>query len=243
MKDRFVLIPNGRKIIGVVLSFFVLFTCAYLSFSIQIVKDVIISSNDDVYSAYYHGNTQKKRATIMFNVYWGNEYIDSILEILKKNNIKTTFFIGGIWAEKYPDVLRKIVDDGHEIGSHGYSHKDHSKLNYEENIKEMRKAEEIIKSITNQEITLFAPPSGYISEEMFKACEYLGYKTIMWSNDTVDWRDKNAKLIYKRAIKNASGGELILMHPTEKTVEALQEVINRYHNNGFRLTTVGENLS
>lgn len=221
----------------------IMFLSAYLIIANRKFDNTEISVNGNVYSARYNGNTQKKRATLMFNVYWGNEYIESILNILEKNDIKTTFFIGGIWAQKYPDLLKKIANSGHEIGSHGYSHKDHSKLNYSENLSEIRKAEEIIENITNNEIKFFAPPSGCIGNAMFKACEDLGYTVIMWSNDTIDWRDKNAQVIYERAIKNASGGELILMHPTQKTVEALQGVIDWYESNGFKLTTVGENLS
>ena len=243
MKRKIFIILNGKVLIAITLLFLVLFTCAYLTLSVKKSGETEISSINKVYHPYYRGNTQKKSATIMFNVYWGNEYIESILDILKENDIITTFFIGGMWAQKYPDLLKKISDNDHEIGSHGYSHKDHSKLNYAENLNEIKKAEEVIENIIGKEIKLFAPPSGYIGNAMLKACEDSGYNVVMWSNDTIDWRDKNAKLIYERAIKNACGGELILMHPTQKTVEALQDVIDWYKNNGFQLTTVSENLS
>ena len=71
----------------------------------------------------------------------------------------------------------------------------------------------------------------------------LGYKTIMWTRDTIDWRDKDQELIYNRAIKDAKGGDLILMHPTACTLEALEKIIINLQEQGFELTTVSENLS
>ena len=77
---------------------------------------------------YYSGNENTNKVTLMINVYWGTEYIDEMLKILEKYNVKTTFFVGGTWAVKESDKLQKIVDAGHELANHGYGHKDHSKL-------------------------------------------------------------------------------------------------------------------
>ena len=91
-------------------------------------------------------------------------------------------------------------------------------------------------------MTLFAPPSGAYDKTTVSCASSLGYKTIMWTRDTVDWRDKDAELIYSRAIKNAKGGDLILMHPTEKTLEALPKIITWFKDNGFNLTTVSNTI-
>ena len=87
-------------------------------------------------------------------------------------------------------------------------------------------------------MTLFAPPSGAYSINTVDAASNLNYKTIMWTHDTIDWRDQNSDLIYKRAIKDLSNGDLILMHPTEKTVQAMTNIISTAINNGFNPTTV-----
>ena len=91
-------------------------------------------------------------------------------------------------------------------------------------------------------MTLFAPPSGAYNITTVDAATSLNYKTIMWTHDTIDWRDQDADLIYNRATKNLSNGDLILMHPTKKTVEAMTSIISTAINNGFNPTTVSNCL-
>ena len=186
----------------------------------------------------YSGNTNSSNISLMINVYWGNEYIEPMLETLKENNIKTTFFVGGSWAKQYPNLLQRIYNDGHEIANHGYYHKDHSQISYQDNQSEILNTHNLIKELLGVEMTLFAPPSGAFSTTTIEIAESLGYTSIMWTRDTIDWRDQDASLIHNRATQNASGGDLILMHPTEKTAEALPQIIETLTQKGFSLTTV-----
>lgn len=201
-----------------------------------------ISSSSTVSGVYYNGDKNSKNVSLMINVYWGTEYLDGMLEVLKENDVKTTFFIGGTWAVLNEDMLQKIYNDGHEIANHGYHHKDHNKLDEQGNLNEISTTHSIVKELLNYEMTLFAPPSGAYDKTTVSCASSLGYKTIMWTRDTVDWRDKDAELIYSRAIKNAKGGDLILMHPTEKTLEALTKIITWFKDNGFNLTTVSNTI-
>ena len=191
--------------------------------------------------AIYAGS-KEKAVGLMFNVYSGTEYLEDIMETLKQNGVCATFFIGGVWAEKNQGVLSDIVENGFEIGSHGYFHKDHSKLGYKENCEEMRVTHKLIKSITGVDIKLFAPPSGAYSSVTLDASEDMGYKTIMWSKDTIDWRDHDTELICKRATDNIKGGDLILMHPTESTAEALPEIIGKIKAEGLEMLGVSDVL-
>ena len=191
---------------------------------------------------YYNGNKESNNVSLMINVYWGTEFLDDILKILEEKNVNTTFFVGGTWAVLNEDYLTKIYNAGHELANHGYHHKDHNKLDEEGNINEIQTTHTIIKELLDVEMNLFAPPSGAYDKTTVSAAESLGYKTIMWTRDTIDWRDQDADLIYKRAIKNASGGDLILMHPTKATVEALPKIIEYFQNNNFDLTTVSNNI-
>ena len=104
--------------------------------------------------AIYCGNINKKDITLMVNVYWGTEYIDKMLEIFKVENVYTTFFVGGCWVAKNNEKLAKIVSYGHEIGNHGYYHKDHSKLNYNQNQDEIYITHELVKNVINKEMKL-----------------------------------------------------------------------------------------
>ena len=192
--------------------------------------------------AIYNGNKNSDKVSLMINVYWGTEYIEQILTILKEYNIKTTFFVGGIWVEENQATLKNIINNGHEIGNHGYLHKDHSKLDESSNKQEIQACQNIVKSTTGIEMTLFAPPSGAYSDLTINAAESLNMQTIMWTRDTIDWRDKNAELIYNRAVKNVAGGDLILMHPTQKTVEALPKIIETILTKNLKITTVSETI-
>ncbi len=195
-----------------------------------------------VSGVYYNGDTSSKNVTLMINVYWGTEYMEDMLSTLKEKNVKTTFFIGGTWAVMQEDMLKKIKEEGHELANHGYHHKDHNALSEQDNLNEISSTHKIVKGLTGDEMTLFAPPSGAYNKVTVAAAESLGYKTIMWTRDTIDWRDHDANLIYKRAIKNAKGGDLILMHPTKETAEALPRIIDYFQQNGFTLVPVSTNI-
>ena len=191
--------------------------------------------------AIYAGSNEKA-VGLMFNVYSGTEYLADIMQTLKENGASATFFIGGIWAEKNDSILSDIVENGFEIGSHGYFHKDHSKLGYKENLEEMRVTHKLIKSISGVDVKLFAPPSGAYSSVTLDAAEDMGYTTILWSKDTIDWRDHDTELICGRATSDIEGGDLILMHPTENTAEALPEIIGRIKNAGLEMLCVSDVL-
>jgi len=193
--------------------------------------------NEDV---IYNGNRDSNKVSIMFNVYWGSEYIEGILDTLNKYDVKCTFFIGGQWAEKEPELLGKIIENGHEIGSHGYFHKEHEYLDYSQNLEEIKVTHNLIKTLTQKDMTLFAPPSGSFNKATIDASKELGYSVIMWSKDTIDWRDKDANLIYSRAINNVTGGDFILAHPTEQTLKALPIILEYYKLNNLKATTVSD---
>ena len=195
-----------------------------------------------VSGVYYNGDTSSNNVTLMINVYWGSEYLNEMLDILAEKNVKTTFFIGGTWAVLNENYLNRIYEEGHELANHGYHHKDHDKLSEAGNLEEISTTHKIVKELLGIEMNLFAPPSGAYNKLTVSCAEQLGYHTIMWTRDTIDWRDHDADLIYSRAIKNAKGGDLILMHPTEATKEALPKIIDYFQQNNFNLTTVSENI-
>lgn len=195
-----------------------------------------------VSGVYYCGDTNSNNVTLMVNVYWGSEYLDDMLKTFKENDVKTTFFIGGTWAVMNEDYLKKFDQDGHEIANHGYHHKDHDKLDEEGNLNEIKTTHGIVKNLLNKDMTLFAPPSGAYDKLTVSCAQSLGYKTIMWTRDTIDWRDHDENLIYSRAVKNVKGGDLILMHPTQATAKVLPRIIQTIKEKGLNLTTVSQTI-
>lgn len=212
-------------------------TCMVLYIGTSSYEYAFSYQNDDV---IYNGNKDANKVSIMINVYWGTEYIEEMLDILDKYNTKCTFFVGGQWVEKEPEMLKEIYNRGHEIGNHGYLHKDQEYLNYEQNYNEIYVNHELVKTILGIDMNLFAPPSGSFNKATIDACKNLGYSTIMWSKDTIDWRDNDANLIYTRATTNINGGDFILAHPTENTLKALPLILEYYKLNNIIPTTVTE---
>ncbi|HZK34529.1 MAG TPA: polysaccharide deacetylase family protein [Bacillota bacterium] len=217
-----------------------------VAITILIISLVFITINDStavfgtIIDPVYKGNENNPYIAFECNVVWGTEYVPQMLDIFASNDIKITFFIGGEWAEENHELLLRMVDEGHEIGNHGYGHKHHSKLNQEGNTSEIQMAEDIIKDIIGIRTSLFAPPYGEFNDVTLRAAKSLGYKTIMWSKDTIDWRRDGVDKIKQRVLNNPENGDLVLMHPTADTVKALPDIIETLHRLGFKVTSVSE---
>lgn len=190
----------------------------------------------------YQGSNKNKEIALTVNVFWGEEYIPEMLDILRKNNIKATFFLGGTWVKKNPGLAKRIADEGHEIGSHGYSHPHVDQLSKSANLREMEKSEEIIYNATGVRPVLFAPPYGERGPAVLQAAEDASYTTILWSIDTIDWQLPQPGVIVERVVGKAHNGAIVLMHPTAPTVSALPDIIKGLEGKGYKLVTVSRLL-
>lgn len=214
-----------------------LISLTVVSFGGQYSSFVSLGAND---RPYYKGNTARGEVALMINVYWGTEYLDDMLKVLENHNAKATFFVGGSWASKNSEYLNKMISAGHEIGNHGYFHKDHAKLNYAQNESEIKSNNVLVNGLTGYKMTLFAPPSGSFNDTTLKVAADLGMQTIMWSRDTIDWRDKDSSIVFSRATNKVAAGDMILMHPTAHTLAALGDILTFYENNSLTPVTVSQ---
>lgn len=231
------IIINKKTLIG--------FLIMLLLIILTLIATIVYNRTEETFNSdvYYQGNIDEKIVAFACNVDWGNEYIPDMLKIFKDNNIKITYFVTGKWAEKNEDILRSIHELGHEIGNHGYSHIDYDKLSYERNREEIEKAHNVIKDILGIESRLFAPPSGAYNDNTVKASKDLGYDLIMWSIDTIDWRNDSTKdIIVRRVTQKLHNGAIILMHPTGETVKALPDIINYLYKNGYKIGKISDVL-
>lgn len=190
----------------------------------------------------FNGNQAQPKIAFACNVFWGEEFLPDMLDTFDKNNIKITFFIGGSWAKRYPDVLKELARRGHELGNHTYSHPHPNTLSKEKNKEQILLAEDLIKQLTDIKTTLYAPPYGEYNDTVLQAAQELGYKTIMWTVDTVDWKRPPPEVIINKISKKAQNGAIILMHPTKPTAEALPELIRQLKEKGYTITTVSDVL-
>ena len=194
-------------------------------------------------SAIYSGARGTNKVSFMFNVYENAETVEKIAGLLTERGVSATFFVGGCWADDNEKTLKYLVESGHEIANHGYFHKDHSALNYEKNKEEIYLTGVIVKALCGATPTLFAPPSGSFSDITLQAAADINYQVVMWSKDTIDWRDSDTSKIVSRATKNLTGGDLILMHPKPHTLAALPEIMDYCFAHGLEIVKVSENIS
>lgn len=189
-------------------------------------------------------NTEQKVVALTFDHSWGNKFTPPILETLKQKNIKATFFIMGPWALKYPEVAKQIVADGHEVGSHGHRHENYGDRTPEWVKADIQKAHEEIKEATGGvEATLIRPPNGSYSKAALQTIDDLGYKTIIWNIDSLDWKNPGKDVIIERVVKRLKPGGIILLHASDtpqQTAEALPVLIDKIQAEGYKIVTVGE---
>ncbi|MEF3309729.1 polysaccharide deacetylase family protein [Paenibacillus sp. GYB004] len=191
----------------------------------------------------YKGNPNKPMASLMINVAWGNEFIEPMLDVLEKEDVKATFFFDGSWLSKNIDVAKLIQKKGHELSNHAYSHKDMSKLGREETVKEISRTQDLLKEQLGVDNVLFAPPSGDFSDLTVKVAFEMNLQTILWTLDTVDWQKPSSDSIVRKIGSRVEPGSLILMHPTASSSGALSGMIQEIKRKGLVLGTVSELIS
>lgn len=202
--------------------------------------------------AVYYGNTPRlipiysveredKVVSISFDCAWGVEHTDEILKALRVGEVHATWFMVEFWTEKYPEYVKKIDEAGHEIGTHSSTHSYMSKQNSEEIKLELTTSSDAIKRVTGKEVNLFRPPYGDYDNELIKTASELGFYTIQWDTDSLDWKDLSATDIAMRVINGVSAGSIILMHNNGlHTAEAVPIIISTLKNRGYTFVPIGE---
>ncbi|GAB6154522.1 polysaccharide deacetylase family protein [Desulfosporosinus burensis] len=237
----FINLKISRRILSLVGIFFLLL--------VGITERWFMESNTSVSKPIEQVNTDQLVMAITINVDWGEEYIPAILDELDKGKARVTFFVTGRWAKKNPDILKMISNRGHQIENHGYSHPHPDRLSVSANQEEIKKTETIIEEIIGQKTHLYAPPYGEKGASGLRAAKELGYQTILWTLDTVDWRaDSTPEIIAKRIINPAirfgikpnKSGAIVLMHPKANTVKALPVILHQLAVQGYSFQSLDE---
>lgn len=186
----------------------------------------------------YKGNPEKPMVTFLINVAWGNEFIAPMLETLKRHHIQATFFFDGSWVKKNPNLAKKIYEANHEIGNHAYSHPDLKGYSRDATRLELQKTNDIIKKTLQHTPKWFAPPSGSFNDNTVEIAHELNMHTILWTVDTIDWRNPETSSMVNRVISEVHPGAMILMHPTKPSAEGLEKMIQEIKKKGYKIGTV-----
>lgn len=189
----------------------------------------------------YSVDTEEPKVAITINCAWNADDIDMILETLKNQDVKVTFFMVGDWVEKYGDAVKKIYDAGHEIGNHSYNHPHVNNLSLEKNKEQIQKCSDLVKSITGEGTKLYRGPYGEYNNTVIQAAESLGHKTIQWSIDSLDYKGLTGEQMWERIEPKLEKGSIILMHSgTENTALSLNEIITKIKEKGYAIVPVSE---
>lgn len=224
---------------------FALATIALIQGMTRILPDSITVSNtvNGRELPIYCVQTGENKVALSFDAAWGNEDTQTILDILKKHNVKATFFMTGGWVESYPDDVKRILADGHDLGNHSEHHKNMSQLSDEDKRTELMDVHTKVQELTGYEMFLFRPPYGDYDNSVIKVAKECGYFSIQWDVDSLDWKDYGVDSIIKTVTehKHLGNGSIILCHNGAKyTADALDTLITTLQEKGYELVPISE---
>ncbi|WP_278019959.1 polysaccharide deacetylase family protein [Flavobacterium ginsengisoli] len=171
-------------------------------------------------------------------------YTLEVLELLKKYNAKATFFCIGKNIETHPEILQKVIDEGHFVGNHSYSHsKFFDFYNAKKITEELQKTDALLEKFTSKKINFFRPPYGVTTPSIRRALKVTGHKTIGWNIRSLDGGTQNQELIFNRLIKHISPGGIVLLHDTaEHSVLVLEQFLQFLQQNNYEVVSIEELL-
>ncbi|MCQ4023101.1 MULTISPECIES: polysaccharide deacetylase family protein [unclassified Ruminococcus] len=191
----------------------------------------------------YNVDKTEKVCSISFDAAWGNEQTQSLLDILDKYKVKSTFFLVGEWVDKYPDDVKKISDKGHDVGNHSDTHAHLPQLGNDGILKELQGCNEKIEAITGKCPTLFRPPYGDYNNAVVEVTNSIDMYCVQWNIDSLDWKDPSPQDMVSRIKNNLCSGSIILMHNGAKnTPEALPMIIEMIQSEGYKIVPISEIL-
>lgn len=194
--------------------------------------------------AISRGNPARRAVALMFNVDWGEEYLPQILQLLAQHEAKATFFITGRWAEKFPHLVREIAAAGHEVGNHGYAHPHVARLEQRQIKEDLERGEAVLRSLLGSGTRYYAPPYGEATPLVVETAAALGYQTVLWTIDSVDWQPGREPAAVMAGVREGLvAGALILLHPTALTVEVLPSLLTYLAEQHYRPLTLSEVLA
>ncbi|MBQ9148419.1 MAG: delta-lactam-biosynthetic de-N-acetylase [Oscillospiraceae bacterium] len=198
------------------------------------------------YDTVYLGNTEEKVIYLTFDAGYENGCTAQILDVLKKHEVPAAFFLVGNYIQQNPDLVRRMVQEGHTVGNHTMHHPDMSKIEDPAAFaEELQDLEALYREVTGAEMEkYYRPPQGIYSEKNLAMAKEMGYKTVFWSLAYVDWNNDTqptAEQAFGKLIPRTHNGAVVLLHSTSKTnAEILDELLTRWEEMGYRFAPIGE---
>jgi polysaccharide deacetylase family sporulation protein PdaB len=189
----------------------------------------------------YSVKTNDKKIAISFDAAWGNEETQTLIDILKKYNVKTTFFVVGAWVDKYPESVKALADAGHEVCNHSNTHPHMPKLPRDKMCEQINECNNKIKKITGVSPILFRPPYGDYNNSLVEAVKSSNMYCVQWDVDSLDWKNPAPKDMIARVTSKVKPGSIVLFHNGAKnTPEALPKIIETLQSQGYQIVPVSQ---
>lgn len=198
------------------------------------------------YDTYFLGDPAKKRLYLTFDAGYENGNTEPILDALKKHQAKACFFVVGHYLESAPELVKRMVEEGHTVGNHTWHHYDMSKISDRESFnEEMESVERKYKEITGQDmVKYYRPPQGKYHVDNLKMAKELGYHTFFWSLAYVDWKQDaqpSKEEAFEKLTERLHPGAIVLLHSTSSTNgEILDELLSEWESLGYSFGTLDE---
>lgn len=196
--------------------------------------------------AVYRVPTRNKHIALTFDIGWGRNVLAPVLRVLSAHAVrKATFFLSGTWVSRRPRSARKIKEMGYEIGSHGQLHENYTAHSNKWIVREVKLAESAIRRATGVTCRLIRTPNGDMDNRVIKLLGSLGYRTVHWSKDSLDWTNPGVRAIVRNATTGVKPGDILLLHASDsarQTAAALTAIIRILRRRGFVFRTVSELL-
>ena len=191
----------------------------------------------------YFVDTDKKQVSISFDAAWGNEQTETLLDILDKYKVKTTFFLVGEWVDKYPESVKEIAKRGHDVENHSDTHAHMPQLSTSGMVGEIQTCNEKIKKLTGKSPTLFRAPYGDYNNDVVKSVKGCNMYCVQWDVDSLDWKDPSSEQIKNNVCNKIQNGSIVLLHNGAKnTPEALPLVIEGILEKGYEIIPISQIL-
>ena len=200
----------------------------------------------DYLKQYNAQNTQDKVIYLTFDAGYENGNTAAILDALKKHNVHATFFLVGNYIETSPDLVKRMVAEGHTVGNHTFHHPDMSKISTKESFeKELNDLESLYQQTTGQPVKkYYRPPQGKYSESNLKMANDMGYRTFFWSLAYVDWyedKQPTKEEAFKKLLGRIHPGAIVLLHSTSKTNgQILDELLTKWEEMGYHFGSLDD---
>lgn len=234
-----VLIILGLKI-QLNISFWYLLIPFFSWISITAIGSFNISLNYFLKANHHNHNTDKNEIALTFDDGPHPEFTPNILSLLKSENAKASFFLIGKNAEKYPDLVKQIIAEGHVIGSHSYAHtNNYGFLSRNKVTKDIMKSQKLLFEITNKGVQFFRPPFGVTNPNIARAVKNLSLKTFGWSVRSYDTVAKNPEVVFNKISQKIKKGDIVLLHDTsELTVDVLEKLLAYLKTKNMKAVTL-----